>query len=250
MPQLEAVVEDIATVPESLQEYYVVQNGQHTLQLGGTDALPAVAGLKSAHEKTSASLKEAKSELKALGITTAELTDLRARADGKGNNQDFEVRLNEMKAGIEAKHTQASAEKDARIELVEAQLETHLVGSQLDAAIADAGVMVAYRPAVRAMLEQRSPSVQEDAGVFRGIFKTNPENPMIPGEYEIKDWVKGWAGTDEAQAFLPAENKGGSATDPASKATTRGGITYFDGKDPRNWSKYLKQVEEGTAQAR
>ena len=243
--KLTAVVDDITTVPEAAQGFYVEADGKHVLQVAGADSLPSVTGLKSAHEKTTAAWKSVKAELKELGVTKDELTELRKQAEGKGANKEFQVRLDEATVRMKSKFDEQVTLKDGRIETLEGQLEKNLVGAQLDASIADAGIMENMRPMVKAFLRERGPQLKEDSGNFRGVFDTHPDTGL-PADMDIGDYVKEWVKTDAAQPFLPSIGTGGGGTSPASRAPTQqGGKILFDGSDPRNWSKYAEQGSEG-----
>lgn len=207
---LGAVLENLDGVDEALHSLYEEKDGAFVLQVKGIDAHPQVRGLKSAYEKTQRKLEAAEGSLSAFGeITPEEIEELREQvAKAGGSDEDFEAKLADMKTRIEAKAQKEIEKREARNKVLEGELERRLVDNELDQAIADAGFMEAYRPAVRALLKERKPKLQEESGKFSGVFPTDLDG--IPGDHAIGDFVGTWAKTDEAKAYLPPSGRSGS----------------------------------------
>jgi len=229
---LAAVIESLDDLDEALHPLYDQKDGKYVLQVKGIDGHPSVRGLKSAYEKTERQLKDTKEKLDAFGdLTLEDVEELRQQAEEAGKalgDEELQAKLAEIQEGfenklakVEAKHTKALQVSEARNATLTGELETRLVDNELDKSIAAQGFKEELRPAVRALMKERGPKLQEEGGRFTGIFPVDLDG--IPGDHGINDYVSTWAKTDEAKAFLPASGNSGSGSSPLENTGGGGG---------------------------
>lgn len=134
----------------------------------------------------------------------------RAEKDRATKDGDWEV----IREKLEAKHAKALEPLTSRNDMLESALRKHLVNDQLSAAIAGAGVLEEYRPAVLALLRSRGPAMSEEDGKFKAVIPDDVGDPI-----SLPDFVTAWSKLDEAAAFMPKEGTGGGGS-AGSKASS------------------------------
>jgi len=220
--KLKAVLESLDGLDESLKGLYSKnEHGEFVLDLDGVDSHPAVRGLKAALETSKSQRTKLREKLDAFGDMTAEelqeLVEFReAQAagggGGGGKSDDVAAQLQQLKEKLEGKHTKESEKLTSRIEALQKALESRVVDGELDRAIAAKGFKEDLRPAVRALLKERKPTmVEDDDGNFVGVFKTDLSG--IPGDHSIGDFVDQWSKTDDAAAYIAPTGRTGSGAD-------------------------------------
>lgn len=159
----------------------------------------------------------------------------KAKAEG-----DWET----MREKLEARHATALKSLEERLGQYETALRSHLVSDSLQAAIANAGVLEEFRPAVLALLRDKGPQMVEEEGQFKAVFTDDVGDP-IP----LKDYVAGWAKTDAAAPFLPGAGTGGSGREPGTGAASgrRGGVKTIP-NDPELIGRHAQEISEGKIQ--
>lgn len=212
---LPAAVDSQESIPEGMEEHYQEKGGQYVLSVGGIKEHPKVTSLANAYEKEKGKRKELSQSLQAFGdITPEDVEALREElAEAReGGDVDVEAKIEEVKEKLSSKHDQELSKIREEKEELEGTVHRLLVDNRLTEAIDDAGVKPEYRPAVRAMLKEKDPTVVEKDGRRVGVFKEDPSG--IPGEHEISEFVSEWADSEQAKPYLPAANKGGSGSEP------------------------------------
>ncbi len=200
-------VDSLDDVPESARELYVEDGDAFRLPVTGVESEDEVSGLKSALAKLKRDLRSAKEKAGQVSSEDLEeLEQLRAeRAAREEKKAKEEGRFDELRAKLAEKHDKEMADLKAELQKRESVIETLTVKNELRSAIAEAGVDPKYHRAVEALLRERGPKVDWNGdGLPHGIF---PDE--IEGDKPIADFVKAWAGSDEASPYMPPETGGG-----------------------------------------
>lgn len=212
---LPAAVESLDDIPEEAQEHYREDGGEFVLAVDGIKQHPKVSSLANAFEEQKSRREELQGKLKQFGdVTPGDVEQLREElAEAReGGDVDVEAKIEEVKEKVASKYeNELESEREER-ESVEEELHRLLVDNRLNQAIEEHDVKPEYRPAVRAMLKEKNPTVVEQDGRRVGVFKEGPDG--IPGEHPIEDFVSEWAESDAAKPYLPASGKGGSGSEP------------------------------------
>lgn len=202
-------VESLDDVPEQARELYEEGEDGYRLPVEGVKTAEEVSGLESALQK----IKRERNELrdKANRVSDEdieELEALRKQIREKEEQQATEEgRLDEIRAKWQEEEQKKLAEKDEVIQSKDQMIRSLAVTSQLQAAIADAGVLPEFRDdAKRALLELR-PDVKVVNGEPIGVF---PDE--VHGDKTVAEFVEEWAKSKEAQKYMPAPKGGGGGT--------------------------------------
>ena len=146
----------------------------------------------------------------------------KAEKDKATKDGDWEA----IREKLEAKHVKELEPLTSRNDLLESALRKHLVNDQLSAAIATAGVLEEYRPAVLALLRGRGPAMLEDDGKFKAVIPDDVGDPI-----SLPDFVTAWSKSDEAGPFMPSEGTSGggavSSRRSSDKTQTTPGIEFL-----------------------
>jgi non-ribosomal peptide synthetase component F len=204
---LKTILETLDGVEDTLQPFYVENDGKYVLQIEGVDEHPDVANLRNAYQRTKADREQAKTELKTLA---QQLADMQA-------NRPDEAQLVAMRQELENR-AQAEAARAA-------ELEARLMGvtrdRSLDEALAAAGITnPTYLKAARALL---APQVKVDGD--RAIIETDM-GPMALQEH-VKRWV-----ASEGQPFVTPPSGGGARGNTAGSVSKTISRDDFEAMDP------------------
>ena len=255
MPKLKAVVETLDGLDAALHALYSKEGEKYVLQIEGFDAHPATHGLISTVNR----LKEENKGLKPKAKAWTDLVELRGDEDltpdalhealeskAGGTPKDVAEQIKEAeRRGAERAEAKALKEMEKvakERDTLRGALTGRTVDGDLDAAIAKAGFVEKYRPAVRALLKQRNPEMIEEDGKFRGVFRSDPDG--IPRDLSIDDYVSAFAKGDEASPFMPAGGGGSGGKDSGgSGGGARPGS--IDGNDPMAWGQNAEKIAKG-----
>jgi hypothetical protein len=256
MPKLKAVLETLEGLDAALHALYAKEGDQFVLQIEGVNSHPTVAGLVSANGRITAE----RNALKAGAKAWKELVELRGgdedltpaslhealEAKAGGTPKDVAEQLKEAeRRGAERAETRAAKELEKvtkELGTVRSALQGRTVDGDLDAAIAKAGVVEKYRPAVRALLKLKNPEMIEEDGKFRGVFRTDPDG--IPRDLSIDDFVSAFVKSDEASPYMPAGG-GGSGGKDSGGPGGGGRPGTIDGNDPMAWGQNADKIAKG-----
>lgn len=215
--KLKAVLSTLDGLDESMKALYTEnEHGEFVLDLDGVDAHPTVRGLKTAHETRGTTIAKLKRQLEAYGEHTPEeiqalLEKVEEAEKGKGGGDASAQALKDLQTKLETKHTKELEKLTGRSAALQKALEARVIDGELDAAI-EGRFKPELKPAVRALLKQRGPTMLEtEDGKFIGVFKSDLNG--VPGDHSITDYVKEWAKTEEAAAYIPPTGRGGSGAD-------------------------------------
>jgi len=143
---LQAVVDSIDAVPEALRGEYAEKDGKFYLNLEGGDALPFVAGLRTAldtERNVNKTTKEAIAAWKKIGKTPEEIADLvkaKNEAEEKAAREagNFDGILKQHQTKWDGERTTLQSERDgalsvARSAVVDSNLKSALAGAKATA---------------------------------------------------------------------------------------------------------------------
>lgn len=222
---LPAVVASMDEVPEEAREHYrESDDGGFALAVDGVKEHPKVTALSKAYESEKDKRKSLSEKLRSFGdVTPDDVESLREElAEAReGGDVDVEAKIEEVKEKLAEKHEAEKQEIRDENESLRGDLHQLLVDNQLNQAIEEAGIKPEFRPAVRAMLKEREPTLVEKDGQRVGVFKESPDG--IPGDHRIDEFVDQWAETEDAKPYLPASNKSGSGSEPGGSGGGSGG---------------------------
>lgn len=222
---LPAVVASLDEVPEEAHEHYQeADGGGYTLAVGGIKEHPKVTALSKAYEEEKGKRKKLSGRLQEFGdLTPEDVEELRSElAEAReGGDVDVDAKIEEVKEKLSEKYEAEKSDLREENESLRGDLHQLLVDNQLNRAIEEADIKPEYRPAVRALLKEREPTLVEKDGQRVGVFKESPDG--IPGDHRIDEFVSQWSETDEAKPYLPANNKGGSGSEPGGSGGGGGG---------------------------
>lgn len=222
---LPATVASLDEVPEELHDHYQQQDGGgFALTVDGVKEHPKVTALSKAYEEEKSKRKRLSGRLQEFGdLTPEDVASLREElAEAReGGEVDVESKIEEVKEKLAERHQKEKQELEDENESLRGDLHQLLVDNQLNRAIEEADIKPEYRPAVRALLKEREPTLVEKDGQRVGVFKESPDG--IPGDHRIDEFVSQWSETEQAKPYLPASGKGGSGSDPTGTGGGSGG---------------------------
>jgi len=199
-------VDALDDVPEAARDLYVQDGDVFKLPVTGVKAVDDVASLERAYER----MKVKVSELKALAERVsdddiAELETLREeKRQASERKQESEGKLDEIRAQWKKETADQIALKEQEIADRDRMIRDLAIESQLRAAIAEAGILPEYQRAAYLELSDLGPNVKVVDGRAVGVF---PDD--VHGDKTVAEYVKSWAGTDDAAKYLPPETGGG-----------------------------------------
>ena len=219
---LKFTVDDLESVPESVRDQYVEDNGKFRLALDGYED---PAGLKSALEKERKAAREASKQAKAwesLGKTPEEISELlEAQKQAEQEKARKEGNIEKIKEAMLKDHEKELAKYKSTTETLRAQLEHQMVHSAAVQAIAAAkGIPALLLPHVKAAVK-----VLEEDGQLVTRVVDESGNPRVNGKGEflsIADLVSEMRNSDVfGRAFDGSGATGGGAS--GSKPNGSGG---------------------------
>lgn len=245
---LKTIVDSLDDVPEAFRGEYKEQDGRFILDIEGVDAHPAVANLKSAHERQKQANKTLQTDLAAAKDRLEGLPDdfdadayeaLKQQAEGKAPPKTDE-QVAQVRNQLEKKHSTELAKKDERIAMLEGAVSRATIDDGLSKALDEAGVDPAFKPGAMALLKSKGAVklVEED-----GQFKAQVETDM--GPMPLAGYVKDWSGSDEGKIYVKKPT-GGDATGGTGQQFTE---NPFDPKNP-NRTKQQELIVANDAKAR
>lgn len=245
---LKTVVDALDDVLEAFRSEYKEQDGRFILDIEGVDAHPAVANLKSAHERQKTANKTLQTDLTAAKSRLEGLPDdfdadaydaLKSQAEGKAPPKTDE-QVAQVRAQLEKKHSTELAKKDERINALTGAVTKATIDDGLSKALDEAGVDPAFKPGAMALLKSKGAVklVEED-----GQFKAQVETDM--GPMPLAGYVKDWSGSDEGKIYVKKPT-GGDA--PGGKGQ-QFADNPFDPKNP-NRTKQQELIVANDAKAR
>lgn len=245
---VQAVLESLDGVDDTIQALYKEVDGRFILQISGVNQHPEVKNLKSAYEKTKASLKEAKDALQPYeGMDLDEIAALREKAasGGKPDPEAMEQLRKQIADAARKEYEGTLTKRDAELLSVRSLLERRVIDGDLVAALEKVGVKQAARKIILDHFKARGPKVvaEGDAGPV-AMFETDM------GPATAFAFVETWAKSDEAQEFLAPTGKGGSGAPAQGSVPAPAGRVTFDRSDPLAWGKNAEAVMKGEATAR
>jgi len=224
---LPATVASQDEVPEGLEDHYQeADGGGFALAVDGIKEHPKVTALSGAYESEKQKRKKLSGRLQQFGDITPEdveqLEEELAEAR-EGGDVDVEAKIEEVKEKVASKYERQLEDLRAERDNFKSSLHQRTVENELNRAIEEADVKPEFRPAVRAMLKERGPTMAEQDGELVGVFEESPDG--IPGKHRIEEFVSQWAETEQAKPYLPASNKSGSGSDPTGSGSNSGSPT-------------------------
>lgn len=211
-------VESLDDVPETARELYQEQeDGGFRLPVAGVKTQEEISGLESALQK----LKRERNELREKASRVSdedieELETLRKQIREKEEQQATEEgRLDEIRAKWQEEERKKLAEKDEVIQSKDQMIRSLAVTSQLQAAIADSGVLPEFRDDAKRALLELQPDVKVVDGQPVGVF---PDD--VHGDKTVSEFVAEWAKSKDAQKYMPAPKGGGGGTGRDGKPVT------------------------------
>lgn len=252
--KLKAVLTTLDGLAEPLKALYAEnEHGEFVLDLDGVDAHPTVRGLKTAHETRGTTITKLKKQLEAYGEHTPEeiqtllekIEELEgsggAGGKGKGGGDAAAQALKDLQTKLETKHAKELEKLTTRNTVLQKALEARVIDGELDSAI-EGRFRPELKAAVRAMLKQRGPQmVETEDGKFAGVFKADLNN--VPGDHSITDFVKEWAKTEDAAAFIPPSGRTGSGAD--GKPPRQGGGKFVTEADIEGGNFSIEDLAAG-----
>ena len=188
----------------------------------GSGAQDQIARLEGALKKERKAARDAQRSLKQWdGLDADDVRDaIKVRGQAEEDSAKARGAWEELKLKLESRHTKQRDADQTRISALEGQLQRHLVSDQLTRAISEAGFHDDYRQAARLELLQLKPKMVEgDDGSFRAVFVDDLE-----GEVDIKQFVKQWSKSAEAQKYMPGSGVSGG--------DSQGGVRRGNGPAP------------------
>jgi hypothetical protein len=218
---IKTILDTLDGAPEALHSEYKEVDGKFVLDIDGVDAHPAVANLKSAHERQKQTNKTLSTELTAAKARLEGLPEdfdldayeaLKTQAEGKAPAKTDE-QVAQVRQQLERKHQADLAKKDERIATLEGAVTKATIDDGLSKALDEAGVDPAFKPAAMALLKSKGAVklVEED-----DQFKATVETDM--GPMPLAGYVKDWAGGDEGKIFIKKPT-GGDASGSDGRKT-------------------------------
>lgn len=217
---LKAFLETLDGLTADTAGLYQETEGGFALDLDGVDDHPKVKSLSNAYERTKAEraanlekVKGFEARFKDLpeDFDSSEYLRLKTEADERAaadadDDKDKEKHENKLARQIEGlKTTQVNelAERDKVIVGLQGDLDTLVIGSGLDTALAEAGVESDLLAGAKALLRTQ----------FE--IKRTDEGAMVKGEYDqlepLAAFVKTWVETDQGRSYV-ARPKGSGAS--------------------------------------
>jgi hypothetical protein len=213
---LKAILEALDDVPEGVREVYKNVDGKFVLDIEGIDQHPAVANLKSAHERQKAATAEAKAaaaearaRLEGLpdDFTPETFAELRAKAEAAGNVKPDE-QIAKVRETLEKKHAAELAKYKADLEKERGIATKLLVDDGLTAALAAVRVKPELMDGAKAYLRGLV-KVADEGGDRKAIVETDM------GPMALQSYIAEWAGSEKGRAYL-APPSGGDARGSSS----------------------------------
>jgi flagellar biosynthesis GTPase FlhF len=203
-------VESLDAVPEAARGLYEETDGGFRLPVEGVKPDSEIAGMESALAK----LKRERNEFRdrAARATDEDIEELKAFREQarkkEEKSQADEGKLDELRAKWQEETASQLAEKDKALAEKEATIRSLAIMSQLQAAIANAGVLDDFRTdARRALLADFETDVKQVDGKPTGVFVDE-----VHGDKTIAEFVAEWAMSKAAQKYMPAPKGGGGGT--------------------------------------
>lgn len=257
---LKSILESLDEVLEALRSEYkatTMPTGEGStkqvfvLDIEGIDAHPAVANLKSAHERQKQSNKALQTDLAAAKGRLEGLPDefdadayeaLVQQAEGKAPPKTDE-QVAQVRAQLEKKHNTELAKKDERINALTGAVTKATIDDGLSKALDEAGIDAALKPGAMALLKSKGAVklVEED-----GQFKAQVETDM--GPMPLAGYVKDWSGSDEGKIYVKKPT-GGDAPGGNGQKFTDNPWDASNGKKP-NLTRQQALISENAAKAR
>lgn len=206
---LQAVVEDLESVPEAVRELYVEDGDKYVLSVDDIDSHPKVGSLKNAYEQEKSKRKKASTEREQLMKRAGKLLD----ADPELDLEDIEdERLQKAVAILKGEDAPAGDNTDlekvkqqarkplekelekykTQAEKAESRYRQMLIDNALSEAASKANIRPALMKAFRAQF--RDAVKVEDDG--EGNLEVHIEDKPVP------DYVSEWTQTDEGKEFV------------------------------------------------
>lgn len=222
---LKAILESKDQIPAEFADFYKETEAGFVLDVEGVDDHPSVKTLKNAFERTKTEradyLGKVKDFTEKFGslpddFDPAEYTRLKTEADERaasGDDDDKDKdkdkreheqnRLARQIEGLKTTQVNELAERDKVIVGLQGDLDTLVIGSGLDTALAEAGVEADLLAGAKALLRTQ----------FE--IKRTDEGAMVKGEYDqyepLAAFVKTWVETDQGRSYV-ARPKGSGAS--------------------------------------
>lgn len=261
---LKAVVENLDDIDEPLRGLYAESDkGGFRLQVTGVEFDDDVKALKNAHRQEKRLRENAERQLAKMpkdfdAQKWEEWVALHGEGGGNGDhdtkdddkpepkpketNSDVVARV---RKSLETRYLDEIKERDDRLATFEAKEKNRAIDDELGKAIDEIGITdPIYRKAVAALMKAQG----VDAALENGDYKTVIKDEL--GEVRpIAVFMKEWAKTPEAEAFLPPSGatggggtgsaRGGSTGSIRSKADFKARAEYLDYIEKHGKDKYL-----------
>lgn len=212
-------------IPEGLEDHYQeADGGGFEIALNGVKEHSKVTSLANAYESEQDRRKKLSQQLQQFGdLTPEDVEELKGELEEarEGGDIDVDAKIEEAKEAVASKYEDELEDLKQERDRYKSGLHERTVEREIDRAIEDAGVLDEYKPAVRAMLRERDPTMVEQDGEMQGVFEQTPDG--IPGKVGIREYVEQWTETDEASPYLPASGKSGSGAEPTGGGSGGGG---------------------------
>jgi len=248
---IKTILDTLDDVPEALRSEYKEVDGKFILDIEGVDAHPAVANLKSAHERQKQANKTLQTDLTAAKTRLEGLPDdfdadayeaLKSQAEGKAPPKTDE-QVAQVRQQLERKHQAELGKKDERIATLEGAVTKATIDDGLSKALDEAGVDPAFKPGAMALLKSKGAVklIEED-----GQFKAQVETDM--GPMPLAGYVKDWSGSDEGKIYVKKPT-GGDAGGSNGMKFTDNPWDSSNGKKP-NLTRQQELISENPVKAR
>lgn len=172
----------------------------------------ATEGLKNKNKELLGSIREEKDSKKELTerLEALENDKKKVERDALAKTGDIE----KITQSLKDDHAKELAKRDAEVAKLQGQLNTHVVGEGLTAALVKAKVMPEMLDAVKALIQTK----------FKGEVGDNDGKPFAKFDGKaVDEFVTGWSQSDEGKRFITADsNSGGGSngTNGNGKAST------------------------------
>jgi len=164
-----------------------------------------VSGLKAKNEELLGSIKKSKEDQTALEkrIGSIEADKLKAEEDAVNKSGD----VDKIREQLETRHKKEVDALKATNEKLDGQLNTHVIGEGLTAALIKAKVSPGLMPAAKALINSS----------FKGEVGDNDGSPFAKFDGQaVGDFVTSWAQTESGKHFVTADSNSGGGSNGAN----------------------------------
>ena len=234
---LKAEVSSLEGIDEQYHGLYEKHGEGFRLSVEGVEFPDDVAGLKKALDTERTRRKEVEKQIPE-GFSPERWSELtEAEKKREEDKAKAEGRWEDLRSKLQQEHKAALTEKDEALGHRDGVIRELTVTTELQTALADAGVRPKLIEAAVAYFEKKfGPEVEwEDGKMPRGVI---PDE--VHGNQPIADFVKAWAETEEADDFIESSGGTGGGAAETQKRGDRAVKTKADLKTVSEKVAYIK----------